>query len=291
MAKEPYSVFDDDKLYQKPERRQWNTTTGSGWGRILSGPDKGHWQYWHEGKKVPDKIDRSGRMDLFNFSGTGWGKGKSKPTPIPTKKEEPTDFDGGYGDNLEFTMGFNPDSEPIIKGLTDGFTGNLAPLDGYYDETDTTNILNLIGIGNSDLVSRETGNKGGFWDKLSNSFSQPDPNLEDVPSPPTDLTSPDIKDQEFDNFNKNNYNTIVNKESNKDSNNIKSEQTTPEPLKLRSAKDYEKAVNEGKWEKMSRWDRQQAEIFAKGSPRKRMQISRARGTDVKDLFKKNIEDE
>ena len=38
---------------------------------------------------------------------------------------KPTPVDGEYGDNLEFTMGFNPDSEPIIKGLTDGFTGNL----------------------------------------------------------------------------------------------------------------------------------------------------------------------
>tara|TARA_B100000131_G_C18059655_1_gene589923 strand:+ start:54 stop:935 length:882 start_codon:yes stop_codon:yes gene_type:complete len=93
---------------------------------------------------------------------------------------EPKPVDGGYGDNLESTMGFNPDSEPIIKGLTDGFTGNLGPLDRYFDETDTTNLLNLYGIGNNDLVSRETGNKGGFWDKLSNSFSEPDPNLEDV---------------------------------------------------------------------------------------------------------------
>ena len=55
MAKEPYSVFDDDKLYQKPERRQWNTTTGSGWGTILSGPDKGHWQYCMKGRRCQIK--------------------------------------------------------------------------------------------------------------------------------------------------------------------------------------------------------------------------------------------
>ena len=199
MAKKPYSTFDDDKLYQEPERRHWNKKTGSGWARIVSGPDKGHWQYWHEGAKVPGKIDRSGRMDLFNFSGTGWGKGK--PTPIPTEEKETTSFDGGYGTDLQSTMGFNPDSEPIIKGLTDGFTGNLGPLDGYFDETDTTNILNLYGIGNNDLVSQETGNKGGFWDKLSNSFSNPDPNLEDVAPSTPELTDADLKDKEYDEFN------------------------------------------------------------------------------------------
>ena len=68
--------------------------------------------------------------------------------------------------------------------------------------------------------------------------------------------------------------------------------TTKKPLKLRSAMDYDNALKDQatareNWKNMSRWDRMQAEIFAKGSPRKRAAISRARGSDIDDLFTKN----
>jgi len=296
MAKKPYSTFDDDKLYQEPERRHWNKKTGSGWARIVSGPDKGHWQYWHEGAKVPGKIDRSGKKDVFNLSGTGWGKGK--PTPIPTEEKETTPLDGGYGDSLEYTMGFNPDSEPIVKGLTQGFTGSLGPLDGYFDETDNKNLnyLELIAVGNRDFLNKETNTKGNLWGQ-GLEFSQPDPNLEDVtPSTPA-LTDADLKDKEFDDFNIQNAAKIREQELNKggkEKDKSADLDKTTEPLKLRSAMDYDNALNNQatareNWKNMSRWDRQQAEIFAKGSPRKRADISRARGTDVDDLFTKNRE--
>ena len=209
---------------------------------------------------------------------------------------KPTPVGGGYGDNLEFTMGFNPDSEPIIKGLTDGFTGNLGPLDGYYDETDTTNLLNLYAIGNNDLVSRETGNKGGFWDKLSNSFSPPDPNLE--PTVPKEETSsntmktwkdPYYGDGRDDVIGGRNWDNPVGAEGGGKPSEGDFRMDFPDGTKrLRSAQDYAKAVEDGSWGDMTNWERTQAKVFAKGSPMKRMKIKQAQSTfNNDDLFTKN----
>ena len=209
---------------------------------------------------------------------------------------EPTPVDGGYGDNLESTMGFNPDSEPIIKGLTDGFTGNLGPLDGYFDETDTTNLLNLYAIGNNDLVSRETGNKGGFWDKLSNSFSEPDPNLEPVTQEYEDTGyNPYVRGQQkidADKLKMKVWKDPVGEEGGGKPSEGDFRMDFPDDTKrLKSAQDYAKAVEDGRWGDMTNWERTQAKVFAKGSPMKRMKIKKAQSTFNKDdLFTKNRRD-
>jgi len=74
MAKKAYSAFDDKKLYQAPETREWSNKTGSGWRRILSGPDKGHWQLYRNFSPVPNKIDRSGVKDALPNLAKGAGE-------------------------------------------------------------------------------------------------------------------------------------------------------------------------------------------------------------------------
>ena len=58
--------------------------------------------------------------------------------------------------------------------------------------------------------------------------------------------------------------------------------------RLRSAQDYAKAVEDGRWDDMTNWERTQAKVFAKGSPMKRMKIKQAQSTfNNDDLFTKN----
>ena len=73
-----YSVFDDPKLYKKPDTRNWNPKTGNGWRRNK----EGDWQYYANFEALEGKLDKSGVKDVANLGKDGWNV-------LPTKKVEP----------------------------------------------------------------------------------------------------------------------------------------------------------------------------------------------------------
>jgi len=73
-----YSVFDDPKLYKKPDTRNWDSKTGNGWRRNKGGD----WQYYANFKAVEGKVDKSGVKDVANLGKEGWNI-------LPTKEVEP----------------------------------------------------------------------------------------------------------------------------------------------------------------------------------------------------------
>ena len=73
-----YSVFDDPKLYKKPDTRNWNSKTGNGWRRNKGGD----WQYYANFEAVEGKVDKSGVKDVANLGKEGWNI-------LPTKEVEP----------------------------------------------------------------------------------------------------------------------------------------------------------------------------------------------------------
>ena len=82
-----YSVFDDPKLFQAVDTRNWNPKTGNGWRRNKAG----YWQYYSDWQPVKGKVDKSGVKDVFNLGEHGWNiLPTKKVAPIPAKSQKVT---------------------------------------------------------------------------------------------------------------------------------------------------------------------------------------------------------
>ena len=264
----------------------WGTGVGStksgtqaGWKLIKDDPDprKRVWQLYQNGKPVPGKT-KTGSLTIGGNLAE-WGKGGVKNV-------------SNFAQAFDIRDRVADEGKPSPSNINEYFNSILQERwDNAVTEDEKSSVKDLLAAFNLEeqkgIITEETG--AGTTSVIPESFSEyrRRNRTEDETTAGGKVQETIQSGQPLEENQYQTWNTDMDVDEGVVGTVGDEAWTADQQPNLRSAKDYEKSVNEGKWNEMSKWDRKQAEIFARGNPRQEMKIRRAKSTFDDDLFSKN----